>query len=478
MRNKILVVIPNRGAIFYTWCLEFAIAESKNNDVYVLDASRFSSRYYKRSFRWWLDVISMSNPFPRFAKKICERESITYLNNYLNAAPLEKFKRSHFKKLEKQNIFQESVRATYALSFGSSNFSYFDVKKKFRERELRSFCRINRLTQSYISRFQISQVVTCNGRLVPQAAVVFAALSMGIKYRLLEYPGPPGQRYCVYENSPHSVNENQMMVKKVWEEAYSNNPKEAIRLAKLSLVSRVENSSREKISSYPLESLNQKKYIAFFPTTDYEFAAIASPRDLRNEFDQRELFKALGDYCLSRDLKLVVRVHPQADSKHLQAKENAIWTALSRELNALCITAEDNLDSLTLARNSKVNVVYASTIALEIAFLGLPLVVCSRTPFSNLIKSNCVLDLEKLADYLEQPPRIQSEQLYPFAYFESMAGVIINYFRVINVHEIYVGTTRIDTPNFIMSLRHKVVEMRNLRPILNFTKKTGQFAEL
>ena len=445
--GNLLVVVPCRGSAAYLWTLEYAInMKESGENVYLMDLASIESAYSESRFRWHLERFSRKNSFPNSVERILKEHGINQLK-------LKDFKVEYSKEndIKSDPIFQKALRSQYAKWHGDSSITISDIPTAIVEREGVAFLRGFSVTQQAIQIFKINQMATVNGRFVTQAACVYASIKQGVEYRLLESIDLPGIRMSVFSNSLHSVTENRIMMKKSWESATIDSRKLAEEVAIKAIEERLSPNWIWKTKN-PIESaLESNSYISYFPTSDVELAVFDSNEETKSQLNQAEVFTLAARAANELGLQMVVRVHPQPLEEHLAYREDEIWKKLCSDNNALCISSKSSIDSIKLAKNSRLNIVFASSIALEIGYLGLPLIVTAPTIYSCLIPECEALDEERILSAIACPPTLTSKtQIFPYLYYEKMGGAPFVNFEVINMnHAVYNGIW-LDEPRLLI----------------------------
>lgn len=462
VKDRVLVVIPNRGAIFYAWCLEAALLyRDKGFIVYVLDVAKFTSRYQRKPWKWHVDLMSFRSAAPKLLSKIAKDMEFKIVKGSLGQ-DFSLFQNSFLLKgseLE-SNLFLRALKATYALSFGHSQFSISEIPREKRESERNTFNAIFYLTTKFIRDLSISEVVTCNGRLVSQAAVVAACKRVGTEYKLIENYGAPSARFQIFSTTPHNPEELRKKIKEAWEER-SVSDFSARKATEIYIKDKIITGTNSNKKICNELNLQIGKYLVFFPGSDYEFASITSDEELGNAFTQYDVFSQLLRHCDEKGLKLVVRVHPHFDNPFLALQEDRIWSKRCSEGKALCIKSLDKVNSIDLAQHSQVNIVHSSSISVEIAYLGLPLLVTSRTEFFRDSDPHVILKLEDIPKFIESIPKYQDKQcLIEFVNFIQNGGNKMKKFVVKDVHNILYDEIRVDQPNMLSKTRVLIASKR------------------
>ena len=140
--------------------------------------------------------------------------------------------------------------------------------------------------------------------------------------------------------------------------------------------------------------------------------------------------------------------------------------------NVIFISAFDSYDSLELAKNAHRNVVYYSSIAAEIVFLGYPVIATAPSIYSESIPDITKKTADEIEIFIKsEPPSVPIESVYPWAYYMKNGGNSNKTFEVAGPYEIYYELNRIDEPrSSINRIRNFVSLLTNKTSILNFIK--------
>lgn len=137
-------------------------------------------------------------------------------------------------------------------------------------------------------------------------------------------------------------------------------------------------------SSQIFKALNipgNKSIISLFPSSTDETAALAPRNEVMNQFDW---MRRTAAFFSDKDrYHLVIRLHPNLDGQY---GKNASFYRKFEEtvqpflpLNASIVWPKDDLNSFALARASQACLVFSSTMGVDIACLGKPVLMCSHS---------------------------------------------------------------------------------------------------
>ncbi len=134
--------------------------------------------------------------------------------------------------------------------------------------------------------------------------------------------------------------------------------------------------------------LDQRPVVAVFNSSDDETAAF--PDRLAGAFpNPRDFLPAVGALAATRpDLQFVVRIHPNVEKRmsgvNHGALEHAEQVRAAAPPNVTVVMPSDDVSSYTLTELADVGIVHGSTIGLEMAALGKPVLVMARATYSHV----------------------------------------------------------------------------------------------
>jgi hypothetical protein len=464
--SKILVVNSNRSSITYSWSLDYARQKRDlGEDVYFFDASKLSGYYLLNKLRWSLDLVSYQNSFPAFAESFCESNQIRYLK-------FSSFKKG-FKNVESiDNLnLKDVLRSQFSLWYGSQSIKIEEIPKKMLQSEVKSYTSTKFLLSKIVEQLRIEKIITINGRFTIEKAVFDLGKEKNLPVSFLESLSENPEKYEEFDISPHSIVESNRKILSQWKRDFDLNPKTTTDIAVTHMKERTSPNWKWK-NPGPTNLDILDPYIAFFPTSDYEFSILNIEANLKPKLSQFEVVESLLNVAKDLGLEVVVRGHPQPKEKHVGSIEDEIWSQFCTDNKIKFISAFDPYDSLELAKNAYRNVVYYSSIAAEIAYLGFPVIATAPSIYSDSIPNITKETVGEIEIFIKsEPPSLPIDSVYPWAYYMKNGGNSNKTFTVAGLYEIYHELERIDEPrSSILRIRNFISFLTNRTSILNFIK--------
>lgn len=431
-QDTTLVVLANHIPNMVAWTLDWAIQQREaGRQVALLDAGWQASRYAGRRSRVLVDNYSHKGGINATIRSVCKDHNIEYLGT---AWPSFEAGDQTIRP-EDTELFTTCVRSTYARYFGSAEIALEDLEENTLRDERRAFNSTLRLVQSTLDAHpDIAQVVTTNGRFVVDTAIVHTARRHGASTLTLERSPSDLGKILEFRVATHSVSEWQRLIREFWA-LRPDSVDDVETISASHLEARVSGgwawTANQLSGSEILRALGDSRYVAYFPTSDWEFSAFGDPVPEGRFASQVESFEAVCAEARNHGLDVVVRGHPQPGDARAAALEDALWWRRTAEHGAKYIPCNADASSVELAAKAVFSAVHESSIGVDLMWLGLPVVVLSKTSYSFLAPETEAQDREALAQYFTAPKSVQSrEQLLPYGYFEAAAGMRLVAFRV------------------------------------------------
>ncbi len=176
--------------------------------------------------------------------------------------------------------------------------------------------------------------------------------------------------------------------------------------------------------------LDDRPIVGVFGSSEDETAAF--PDRTAGAFpDSRQFLPAVLDYARRRpEYQFVIRVHPNVNSlgTNHQQLEHARTMRESAPENVRVVMPKDPVSSYTLADLSCAGIVYATTLGLEMAVTGKPVVAVAQGTYSH---TGCTTQVERPEDFeqaldhaLGAPPSRETARLalrWAYHYFDQFA---------------------------------------------------------
>jgi hypothetical protein len=430
-----------------------------------MDASRLSGYYLLNKFRWSLDTLTYKRNFPGFAKSFCASKQINYIR-FSNC-------RHKVRKISEDDVLKltDVIRSQFSLWYGSQSIKISDIPRRMLLSEVRSYKLTRLILLRIIDQFKIEKLVTINGRFTIEKAVYDLGKEMNLPVSFLESLSENPEKYEEFETSPHSITESNKKIMSQWQnESYLNSDK-ATTIAMNHMNERTSPTWKWRKSGTMSVNIS-KPYIAFFTTSDYEFSILDIEDNIKPKLTQFEVVEQISRVAGDMGLRVIVRGHPQPEVKHVGRVEDEIWGTFCANKGIEFVSSLDTCDSLELARNAYRNVVYYSSIAAEIAYLGYPVISTAPSMYKDSIPSITKETVEEIEIFLRRRPnKIPRESVYPWAYYMKNGGIANKTFDVAGLYEIYYESKRIDENKTLMiTIRRLVSFLSNKSSLLNFVK--------
>lgn len=378
--GKNVLIVAGRKINSFALTLECAnhLRQSGSN-VYYLDLDIFMFPFsQKKRFRnkilKTMQVKRPTNPTNLTIKNLLLAGKISMI---WYASALKSVNAWNFVETTLNLPLNKTVKSLLARSMGSSSFELqecnnnhvykltFDTVFAF----LQTRSQLDRLSRN----FQIDLGVVHGGRDAYSAGAVALFRMRNIQTKLLELGGV-SNRWSVFDNSPHYspdfwqkitetdiANCDQAAIEKWWE-----------RRLKGSDHFRSENwqKSREEGS---LPSSLPHEFITFFSSSDFEVPIFEDfdifPDEFKNQF---QALKNLSDVAAANSMHVVIRRHPNSVDKFGVDRELHNWNEYIDLPNTTYIGPNEKIDTILLAKLSRIVFTYKSSVGIEAIWLGVP----------------------------------------------------------------------------------------------------------
>ena len=457
---KHLVVVPDGNPIFPAWCVDHAMQlVSESNQVHFLNLQELNSYTFRRKFKTQFFRISRKNRCLDLLSKLCRENRISQ-HTISESSTL-----GDFEKLgaDAKETFKLAMSSKYGAVFGNRTVSLEELPDEIVQRERHFFHLAYLQTQRLITNYQIESVSTVNGRLVVSSAVVMASRDLGVEVKLLESVDFLGNRYQVFNKSPHDLHEVAELQKELWSMAGDTRDEEAMNFFEDRYLSRLRilRSKDYTFNEYYPAPTNGTKIAAFFPTTDTEYP-VFSDFHVASTFggSQRNAFLAFAKIASKKGFHVVVRVHPQDPGSHyLAEQEDLIWKKLCLEAGAEFIGSLSGVNSYDLLQKSDLCATYSSSIGIEAVLMGKPLIMLGESDYSNYISQNLAHTSIRIEELLESGiPKIAISSLFPWAYWNIRGGSEMKCFKVELGAGLLFNAQRVDEMKFAFKLMKAVFQ--------------------
>jgi hypothetical protein len=453
--------IPNMCA----WMVEYASHLKKENvfEIIFVDLAWQQSRYFMKKTAKFIDNFSTIPSVDYQLRKSLEELNIHLVN--LETMGIKRFQPDDAAPLDtRRDIFETSVRGSYARNFGSSQITMNNLSQQVIKAESISFKSTKRIMEELNQKMDLQLIVTTNGRFPVDAAIIDHSKLNSISSIALERAPRGLDFYLEFHESVHSIRERQCKVNEFWNANQSIAVREkAINWATQKLGT--ESSWHQLQAAEAPENLSDEAYWAFFPTSDWEISPFSDTHGNQLRFmNQIEAFRAVSELAKLKQIKLIVRGHPQPDDFEAAFHEDSLWREITDLEGATYIGCNSDVNSMKFAQNAKLNFTFESTVAAECVWRGFPIILLGETPYSHLIPSVAKFTKSEVLQFIDSPmPNVDREALLPWAYFESESGNAMNHFQVHKYDQVFFEKKAFLKPNRIIEvLRNSFVRIKTI----------------
>ena len=124
-------------------------------------------------------------------------------------------------------------------------------------------------------------------------------------------------------------------------------------------------------------------------------------------------------------------MHPKGFSKQwTEFKENREKHILNSFPKAVIFTRESTVNSYSLGKGADLVASYHSTIGIELAMQGVPMIFFGPTIYRELLSSNFVKNSNEMNKALLMPPKANTEVFYKWAKWEGMYGEKFIHYKI------------------------------------------------
>lgn len=240
-------------------------------------------------------------------------------------------------------------------------------------------------TRTVLATFLPTELFTFNGRFATCKAIVETARQLEIPVRLHERGATFGQ-YEIYDDSPHDLGYVNSRIKAAWEAA-APSVREKIghsffrRRRGGDGVGWYSFTVRQKQDLIP-SRVGGKRRVVYFSSSDDEYAATTDGLTRGPWPDQLSATRALVNASAAQpDIELMLRIHPNLVNK--SAAERSRWHAWNGP-NLTLIPANSPVDSYALCDSADIVVVFGSTMGVEAAYWGRPVILLGPSVYAGM----------------------------------------------------------------------------------------------
>jgi hypothetical protein len=346
------------------------------------------------------------------------------------------------------------------LSFTRNPYPNFNQQAKLIRKIIRTALVAYRATSGLLAAQECDLIYTFNGRFAASRGVIRAAESRGVAWRTHER-GCDMHHYRVDDQSIHDFQYTQKLICDFWQ-AKTADPGTAH-----SFFSRRRNREEHDWYSFTKgqeknripENLRKSRYVAFFTTSEDEFSAILECMGERPFPSQLEAVRLAAHVCLELGARLVVRVHPHLNKKHIN--EYHAWKRLEIP-NTDIILPESPVDTYTLIDNADAVITFGSTVGVEATYWGRPSILMAPSFYDNLNVATFVSSQESLASAITARTIFPIDGALMYGYFFTNFGVPFCYFEPTSFYTGRISGKDLSLANFRTPIKTALDRARGL----------------
>jgi hypothetical protein len=304
--------------------------------------------------------------------------------------------------------------------------------KKLVRRIIRTGLTAYRITDHILSLKKWDVLYTFNGRFAASRGILRAAELHNVAWRTHER-GCDMHHYRIDDGSIHDFHYVQKLIKEFW----TNRPIDIETAHKFFSGRR----DREEHGWYSFTKSQQKDripdhlrstpYVAFFTTSEDEFAAVLERIRSRPFSNQQDAVRAAANACRQVGLRLVVRVHPHVKKKDITEYRN--WKALSVP-NAEIILPESPVDTYALIDNAQAVITFGSTVGVEATYWRRPSILMAPSMYDELNVAIFVRDEDALISAIASRHVHPIEGALMYGYYFRNFGIPFLHFTAISFY--------------------------------------------
>lgn len=281
--------------------------------------------------------------------------------------------------------------------------------------------------QILLNQFKFDKVILFNGRFLENRPLLRLCQQLEIPYATHERAGLLN-RYLIRENSiPHSIQSAANEIEELW----SNSTEDKINAGRSFFINR-RNKLQQGWYSFTTDQeegllpeqihCNGKRIVIFNSSID-EFEGVDGFENPIYDDDNEGIKLICEAFKDEKNTQIYLRVHPNLRGlENTQMKQ--LWQLNRDYTNLTLIAADEAIDSYALMEAADIVLTFGSTIGIEAAFWGKPVVLAGRSFAENL---NCFykpINHDQLIKLLKSPslPPLNNLDAVKYGYWEQHYG--------------------------------------------------------
>ena len=303
-------------------------------------------------------------------------------------------------------------------------------------RFMRASCETYLAVRNYLRDHEVDRAYVFNGRMAPMRAALRACQELGVECFVHER-GCDLEHYSLHRNAlPHEIAHTEHLIRSAWE-APDPPREEKVRIAERWYGDRADGvftnwysfSEGQDRGRLPDDWKDDRRNVAIFTTSEYEYAAISDEWDNPIFEDTAEGIRRIVEASSDRgDVHLYLRLHPNL--AHVHNKSTRIFRGLEAP-GLTVIPPESEVCSYALMNACEKVVVTASTVGIEAAFRGKPVILAGRCFYRNLGSTHLPASFDELMELIMDPhlPPKGIEGALMYGYYLATFGIPFEHFE-------------------------------------------------
>ena len=387
------------------------------NDKFAYIMQLLESFFYRNAVRQSKKYLKKNGvSIVRIKLKITDRIRIKTRANHLSKTPI-----SDIQEMELRNGFKNH----FSTEIGYLQIDFDEIDMRNRKTFFMDFLTGEKLGIEIMKRYKPFSCSFSHGRLPIQLGLIKVLNDTKISFVGLSGGGDEN-KYSVIPQGVHNM--------PFWRDQFMKEINDITLQEKVPVnfetFHRRENEYIRNMDNNLIDFL-QIPYVVFYTGSDGEDAFILPFEE--GEFFEGEL-SALDSFyqeALNIGKTPVIRMHPKGFSKQwTEFKENREKHILNSFPKAVIFTRESTVNSYSLGKGADLIASYHSTIGIELAMQGVPMIFFGPTIYRELLSSNFVKNSHEMNKALLMPPKANTEVFYKWAKWEGMYGEKFIHYKI------------------------------------------------
>jgi hypothetical protein len=301
-----------------------------------------------------------------------------------------------------------------------------------------------------ISELSPDSVLLFNGRFATTRAVMRAAESAGVPWRIHERGGDK-DRYWVADFLPHEMDRVQARMLADWHPDKGAEAHAWFQGRRQRIEREWHNfAASQEIGRLPAEMSGPEEWTTFFTSSEDEFVAIGDTYANVRFPDQVETIRLFAAAAQAAGLRPCVRVHPHMALKPRSERDR--WNAL-RIPGLLVVAADDPADSYALMERSRVVCSYGSTVGIEATYWGRPSLLFGPSFYDRLGVCEQAGAREEIIRFLATPRLHPQDNALPYGAYYAGLGEPFRFYQADDLHSGRICGVALDDAPLVRAVR-------------------------